>query len=79
MERFFSVKHRAVVNSYKLRMSIAYFGAPSPSSRISCLPNLVTTQKIPLYRSFTWAEYSRQLRQSSLNLFRTMHNDQNEE
>ncbi|CAI9765806.1 unnamed protein product [Fraxinus pennsylvanica] len=82
--RFLSVRHRAVVNSCKSRMSMAYFGAPSPRARISCLPNLVATQKPPLYRSFTWAEfkkatYSQQLKESRLNLFKMINDDQNGE
>lgn len=82
--RFLSVRHRAVVNSYMSRMSIAYFGAPSPHARISCLPNLVATQKLPLYRSFTWAEfkrttYSQQLKESRLDLFKMINDDPNGE
>ncbi|EYU33076.1 hypothetical protein MIMGU_mgv1a009923mg [Erythranthe guttata] len=54
--RFLSVKHRAVVNSYKTRTSMAYFAAPPLTATVSCLPGLAAT---PLYRSFTWAEYKK--------------------
>ncbi|KAL2464234.1 Gibberellin 2-beta-dioxygenase 4 [Forsythia ovata] len=82
--RFLSVRHRAIVNSHKSRLSIAYFGAPSLCSIISCLPKLATIQKPPLYRSFTWAEfkratYSRQLGESRLNLFSTFDDVENGE
>ncbi|KAI3469247.1 hypothetical protein Pfo_025910 [Paulownia fortunei] len=80
--RFLSVRHRAVVNSYKSRMSMAYFAAPPLHATINCLPGLATPQKPPLYRSFTWAEYkkatyARRLGDSRLNLFKVLPDDAN--
>ncbi|CAN4107092.1 unnamed protein product [Withania somnifera] len=61
--RFKSVRHRAMVNSYKTRISMMYFGAPSPHARICCPPELVTTttpyKPYRLYRPFTWDEYKK--------------------
>ncbi|KAL2470233.1 Gibberellin 2-beta-dioxygenase 6 [Abeliophyllum distichum] len=73
--RFLSVRHRAMLNSYKSRMSMAYFAAPTLDARISSLPLLLTPQKPPLYRSFTWAEYKKaayslRLGDSRLNHFK---------
>ncbi|KAJ8542125.1 hypothetical protein K7X08_016991 [Anisodus acutangulus] len=76
--RFKSVRHRAMVNSCKTRMSMVYFGAPSPNARICCPSELVTTttpHKPYLYRPFTWAEYkkatySRRLGDTRLQFFR---------
>ncbi|EPS69325.1 hypothetical protein M569_05440, partial [Genlisea aurea] len=69
--RFKSVRHRAVVNSYKSRMSIAYFAAPPLDATVGCLPGVVK----PIYRSFSWGEYkkaaySSRLGDSRLNLFK---------
>ncbi|CAA0829430.1 Gibberellin 2-beta-dioxygenase 4 [Striga hermonthica] len=74
--RLRSVKHRAVVDSYGSRMSMAYFAAPPLDAKISCIslgPN--EPQKPPLYKSFTWAEYKKaaynlRLGDSRLNLFK---------
>ncbi|CAI9771121.1 unnamed protein product [Fraxinus pennsylvanica] len=78
--RFLSVRHRAMVNSYKSRMSMAYFSAPPLDATISCLPVLLTPQKPPLYRSFTWAEYKKaiyslRLGDNRLNLFKARPDD----
>ncbi|CAA3023915.1 gibberellin 2-beta-dioxygenase 2-like [Olea europaea subsp. europaea] len=78
--RFLSVRHRVMVNSYKSRMSMAYFTAPPLDATISCLPVLLTPQKPPLYRSFTWAEYKKaayslRLGDSRLNHFKARVND----
>ncbi|KAK3018613.1 hypothetical protein RJ639_004945 [Escallonia herrerae] len=74
--RFVSVRHRALANSYKPRMSMAYFGAPSLHARIFPPPELVTPQRPRLYRTFTWAEYKKaayslRLGDGRLNLFRS--------
>ncbi|XVF28170.1 hypothetical protein REPUB_Repub15cG0005800 [Reevesia pubescens] len=75
--RFMSVRHRALTNSYKSRMSMAYFGAPPLHARVTALAELVTTHKPLLYRPFTWGEYKKasyslRLGDSRLDLFRTI-------
>ncbi|KAK4478353.1 hypothetical protein RD792_017643 [Penstemon davidsonii] len=80
--RFLSVRHRAMVNSYKSRTSMAYFAAPPLQETISCLPGLATLDNPPLYRSFTWAEYKKatymkRLGCSRLNLFKLQPDDEN--
>ncbi|KAK4425988.1 Gibberellin 2-beta-dioxygenase 2 [Sesamum alatum] len=57
-ERFVSVKHRVVVNSYKARTSIAYFAAPPLHATITnCLPD--KDKGNPIYTSFTWGDYKK--------------------
>lgn len=79
--RFVSVRHRALANSNKPRMSIAYFGAPPLHSRITPLPELLIPGFRPaLYSPFTWAEYKKtayslRLSDSRLDLFRTQERD----
>ncbi|GMJ05422.1 Arabidopsis thaliana gibberellin 2-oxidase 4, ARABIDOPSIS THALIANA GIBBERELLIN 2-OXIDASE 6 [Hibiscus trionum] len=73
--RFMSVRHRAVTNINKPRMSMAYFGAPPPHARVTAPPELVTPHCPLLYRPFTWGEYKKatyslQLGDSRLQLFR---------
>ncbi|KAH6808575.1 gibberellin 2-oxidase 4 [Perilla frutescens var. frutescens] len=72
--RFLSVRHRVAVQSYKSRMSTAYFAAPPLHATISCLPGVATAEKPPLFRSFSWGEYKQaaytcRLGESRLNLF----------
>ncbi|KAA8527339.1 hypothetical protein F0562_034946 [Nyssa sinensis] len=80
--RFVSVKHRALANSYKSRMSMAYFGAPPLHARITPPPELVVVpHSCSLYRPFTWAEYKKtalslRLGDSRLGLFRVQDDDQ---
>ncbi|CAK9187607.1 unnamed protein product [Ilex paraguariensis] len=79
--RFLSVRHRALVNSNKSRMSMAYFGAPPLHARITSPPELATPQKPHFYRPFTWAEYKKatyslRLGDSRLNLFRVQADDE---
>ncbi|KAB5538404.1 hypothetical protein DKX38_015937 [Salix brachista] len=74
--RFVSVRHKALTNSYKSRMSMAYFAAPPLDARIAAPPEMVTPTKPALYRPFTWAEfkkavYALRLGDSRLGLFRT--------
>nr|XP_033516355.1 gibberellin 2-beta-dioxygenase 2-like isoform X2 [Nicotiana tomentosiformis] len=81
--RFKSVRHRAMVNSCKTRMSMVYFGAPAPHARISCPSELVTPHKSYLYRPFTWAEYkkatySRRLGDTRLQCFRVQSDNSDE-
>ncbi|KHN03259.1 Gibberellin 2-beta-dioxygenase 2 [Glycine soja] len=57
--RFVSVRHRAMTNSYKCRMSVAYFGAPPLHATIVAPSVMVTPQRPSLFRPFTWAEYKK--------------------
>ncbi|KAK4586409.1 hypothetical protein RGQ29_023521 [Quercus rubra] len=73
--RFVSVRHRVLTNSCNSRMSTSYFGAPSLQTRITAPPELVTPNRLSLYRPFTWAEYKKasyslRLGDSRLELFR---------
>ncbi|XP_060197721.1 gibberellin 2-beta-dioxygenase 2-like [Lycium barbarum] len=83
--RFLSVRHRAMVNSCRTRMSMAYFGAPATNTRIACSPELLSPHKTNLYRPFTWDEYkkatySRKLGDTRLHFFRVQsdHDDLSE-
>ncbi|MED6201797.1 hypothetical protein PIB30_098616, partial [Stylosanthes scabra] len=74
--RFVSVRHRAVTNSEKARMSIAYFGAPPLNVCIVAPPEMVTPERPSLlFRAFTWAEYKKatyslRLGDTRIDLFR---------
>ncbi|TKY72458.1 Gibberellin 2-beta-dioxygenase 2 [Spatholobus suberectus] len=73
--RFVSVRHRAVTNSYKSRMSVAYFGAPPLDACIVAPPVMVTPQRPSLFKPFTWAEYKKvtyslRLGERRIDLFR---------
>ncbi|XP_061357046.1 gibberellin 2-beta-dioxygenase 2-like [Gastrolobium bilobum] len=73
--RFVSVRHRAMTNSYKSRMSMAYFGAPPLNACIVAPPVMVTPQRPSLFRPFTWADYKKatyslRLGDSRIDLFR---------
>ncbi|XP_034910206.1 gibberellin 2-beta-dioxygenase 2 [Populus alba] len=73
--RFVSVRHKALTNSYKSRMSMAYFAAPPLNARIAVPPEMVTPIKPALYRPFSWAEFKKaafalRLGDSRLGLFR---------
>ncbi|KAK4418022.1 Gibberellin 2-beta-dioxygenase 2 [Sesamum alatum] len=73
--RFVSVRHRAVANPMKARMSVMYFAAPAPNACISPIPEMVSCENPCLYRPFTWAEYkataySLRLADNRLDLFR---------
>ncbi|KAJ6432117.1 hypothetical protein OIU84_019385 [Salix udensis] len=73
--RFVSVRHKAMTNSYKSRMSMAYFAAPPLDARIAAPPEMVTPTKPALFRPFTWAEfkkavYALRLGDSRLGLFK---------
>ncbi|MED6217023.1 hypothetical protein PIB30_013751 [Stylosanthes scabra] len=74
--RFVSVRHRAVSNSEKARMSIAYFGAPPLNARIVAPPEMVTPERPSLlFRAFTWADYKKatyslRLGDNRIDLFR---------
>ncbi|CAI8585272.1 unnamed protein product [Vicia faba] len=73
--RFVSVRHRAMTNSYKSRMSMAYFGAPPLNASIVAPPVLVTPHRPSLFRQFTWADYKKatyslRLGDTRIHLFR---------
>ncbi|XVE65477.1 hypothetical protein DITRI_Ditri08aG0003000 [Diplodiscus trichospermus] len=79
--RFVSVRHRALTNSYKPRMSMAYFGAPPLHAWVTTPSELVTPHKPLLYRPFTWGEYKKasyslRLGDSRLELFRKHSRDE---
>ncbi|KAL6193600.1 hypothetical protein ACLB2K_034684 [Fragaria x ananassa] len=74
--RFVSVRHRALTNSFKSRMSMALFSGPPLNATMKALPEMVTPENPLVYKPFTWAEYKKKtcslrLGDSRLNLFRT--------
>ncbi|KAJ7518525.1 hypothetical protein O6H91_21G072800 [Diphasiastrum complanatum] len=54
---FKSVEHRAVLNSVKPRISIAFFSSPHVHAVMAPPMKLVDDNHPLLYRPFTWAEY----------------------
>ncbi|KAJ3669609.1 hypothetical protein LUZ60_011559 [Juncus effusus] len=57
--RLMSVKHRAMSNSNKARLSMIFFGAPTLYSVISPVSDMVSKDNPCRYKSFTWAEYKK--------------------
>ncbi|XWS53478.1 hypothetical protein CRYUN_Cryun10bG0004600 [Craigia yunnanensis] len=79
--RFVSVRHRVLTNSYKSRMSMAYFGAPPLDACVTAPSELVTPHRSLLYRPFTWGEYKKasyslRLGETRLELFRKHSKDE---
>ncbi|KAG5240244.1 gibberellin beta-dioxygenase [Salix suchowensis] len=73
--RFVSVRHKALTNSSKSRLSMAYFAAPPPDARITVPPEMISPNKPALYKPFTWGEFKKaafalRLGDSRLGLFR---------
>ncbi|XP_057475492.1 gibberellin 2-beta-dioxygenase 2-like [Actinidia eriantha] len=78
--RFVSVRHRALANSKRPRISMAYFAAPPLQAKITALDQFVTQSRPNLYKAFTWAEYKKatyslRLGDSRLKLFRVVEED----
>lgn len=55
--RYKSVLHRAVVNGTSKRLSLACFLNPPLNATVEPPPELITTERPPVYRPFTWGEY----------------------
>ncbi|CAI0469822.1 unnamed protein product [Linum tenue] len=73
--RFASVRHRALANSARARMSMMYFGAPALDAWICPVPELISRGSPCLYQPFTWGEfksavYAMRLADSRLDLFK---------
>ncbi|PKA51541.1 Gibberellin 2-beta-dioxygenase 2 [Apostasia shenzhenica] len=74
--RFVSVRHRAIANAQRSRLSTIFFAAPPLQTCVSPLPLMVTHNNPPRYKSYLWAEYKKlmyslQLASNRLELFQT--------
>ncbi|KAL8152273.1 hypothetical protein V2J09_010033 [Rumex salicifolius] len=65
--RFRSVKHRAVAEGNKSRISMVYFGGPPPGEKIAPLPTLMGKGERSLYKEFTWWEFKKTVYKSRLS------------
>ncbi|EEF43478.1 protein DMR6-LIKE OXYGENASE 2 [Ricinus communis] len=76
-DRYKSVLHRAVVNSYEERISIPTFYCPSPDAVIGPAKDLIDPDHPAAYREFTYAEYYEKFwdrglaKECCLDLFKT--------
>ncbi|CAN1859169.1 Gibberellin 2-beta-dioxygenase 2 [Linum perenne] len=76
--KFLSVRHRALANSTRARMSMMYFGAPAMDAWICPVPEMVSSDNPCQYEPFTWGEfkraaYSMRLADTRLDLFKKVH------
>ncbi|PKA48915.1 Gibberellin 2-beta-dioxygenase 2 [Apostasia shenzhenica] len=73
--RLVSVRHRAMANTKRSRLSTMFFAAPSLQTSIYPLPEMMTVDNHQRYRPYTWAEYKKtmyslRLASNCLELFR---------
>ncbi|CAN0885273.1 Gibberellin 2-beta-dioxygenase 6, partial [Linum grandiflorum] len=74
--KFKGVRHRALANVGKARMSMMYFGAPAVDAWICPIPEMVSSDKgYSQYVGFSWGEfkraaYSMRLADARLDLFK---------
>lgn len=82
--KFKSVRHRAVNDPSKSRLSFGYFSGPPLHAKITALPEFITPEKPSLYKPFTWAEfkknaYSLRLKENRLKFYELRSNDDQHE
>ncbi|GMH28009.1 hypothetical protein Nepgr_029852 [Nepenthes gracilis] len=70
--RFVSVRHRAMANSVKPRLSTVYFAGPPLDAWIYPLPEMVSLKNPSLYVPFTWSDYKNAMHASRLGDRRLM-------
>ncbi|XP_021650536.1 binding partner of ACD11 1-like [Hevea brasiliensis] len=56
---FLSVRHRALTNSCKSRISMGYFVVPPLNTRITALPQMLLAIRSSLHKPFTWVDYKK--------------------
>ncbi|KAK1380378.1 Gibberellin 2-beta-dioxygenase 2 [Heracleum sosnowskyi] len=82
--RLMSVRHRAVNDPSKSRLSFGYFSGPPLHAKITVLPEFITLDKPSLYKHFTWADfkktaYSLRLKENRLKFYELSSNDDQHE